>query len=413
MGSPASSSAASGGSISSILSLGNRDFLISPSGSKVSVEELEGKTIGLYFGANWYAKCEKFTPLLTEVYQKLKEQGTEFEVVFVSCDEDQSSFEQFHGTMPWVAIPFGDLQSRKILNQRYDIEGIPSLVILSPNGQLLQTNGVELIRRYGSQAFPFTPSSIRELIAEEKANHDSQTLEKLLATNGRDYVIDHGKQVPISNLVGKTIGLFFSALSYPPCAKFTSRLASIYRNLREKHDQFEIVFVSVDKDESSYSQCFSEMPWIALPYNVESTKLLSRYFDVQGIPTLIIIGPDGKTLTKEGRNLINLHLEMAYPFTEERLKLLREKMDEEAKNYPSSLNHAGHRHALNLVSENSGGGPFICCECEEQGLGWAYQCLGCGYEIHRKCVREVEGKGTSENSLPASDISFAKSSSGL
>ncbi|XP_020573921.1 probable nucleoredoxin 2 [Phalaenopsis equestris] len=394
MNSAASSSDASGGNLSSILSSGNRDFLISPSGDKVSVEELEGKTIGLYFGANWYAKCEKFNLLLAEVYLKLKEQGAGFEVVFVSCDEDQSSFEQFHGTMPWVAIPFADLQSKKFLNQRYGIEGIPSLVILSPTGQLLQTEGVELIHHYGSRAFPFTPTRISELVAEEKADHDSQTLEKLLATTGRDFVIDHGKEVPISNFVGKTIGLLFSAQSYPPCAKFTSRLASIYKNLKEKHDRFEIVFVSVDKDESSYSQCFSEMPWIALPYNMESTKLLSRYFNIQGIPALVIIGPDGKTLTKEGRNLINLYMEMAYPFTEERLKLLREKMDEEAKSYPRSLSHEGHRHALNLVSENSGGGPYICCECEEQGFGWAYQCLRCGYEIHRKCVREVEENGS-------------------
>lgn len=207
-------------------------------------------------------------------------------------------------------------------------------------------------------------------------------------------------QVPISSLVGKTIGLFFSAQSYPPCAKFTVRLASIYKNLRERHDRFEIVFVSVDRDESNYSQCVSEMPWISLPYNVDSTKSLSRYFNIQGIPALIIIGPDGKTVTKEGRNLINLHMEMAYPFTEEWLKLLRKKIDEEAKSYPSSLNHEGHRHALNLVSENSGGGPFICCECEEQGFGWAYQCLGCGYEIHQKCARMVQGNGTLENALP-------------
>lgn len=393
---------AAGGStnLSSILSSEKRNFLISPAGDKVPVEELEGKTIGLYFGANWYAKCEKFTPLLAKVYQNLKEQGAKFEVVFVSCDENQRSFEQFHRTMPWVAVPFADLLSKKSLNLRFSVEAIPSLVILSPDGELLQSDGVDLIHRYGSRAFPFTPPRIQELISEEKANHDSQTLEKLLATNDRDYVIDHGKQlqVPISNLAGKTIGLYFSAQWCPPCTKFTYRLASIYRSLREKHDLFEIVFVSADKDESDYSQCYGEMPWIALPYNVEYTKLLSRYFDIQGIPSLIIIGPDGKTLTREGRNLINLHMEMAYPFTEEQLKLVQSKADEEAKGYPSSFHHSGHSHALNLVSMNSGGGPYICCECEEQGLGWAYQCLVCGYEIHRKCVKEVEENGVSKSS---------------
>ncbi|KAK8961852.1 putative nucleoredoxin 2 [Platanthera guangdongensis] len=347
MESPTKSAAAGGESISSILSSENRNFLISPAGNKVPVEELEGKTIGLYFGANCYANCEKFTPLLAKAYRHLKEQGAKFEVVFVSCDENQSSFQQFHGTMPWAAVPFADLLLKKRLNRSFSVEAIPSLIILSPTGELLHSDGgVDLIYRYGSRAFPFTPSRIRELISEEKAKHDSQTLEKLLAINGRDYVIDHGKQlqVRISNLAGKTIGLYFSAQWCRPCVKFTDRLASIYRSLREKHDLFEIVFVSADKDESGYSECYGEMPWIALPYDVEYTKLLSRYFHIPGIPALIIIGPDGKTVTSEGRNLINLHKEMAYPFTEEQLKLVQAKADEEAKGYPRSLHHAGGIH---------------------------------------------------------------------
>jgi len=214
---------------------------------------------------------------------------------------------------------------------------------------------------------------------------------------------DRELQVPISSLVGKTVGLYFSAHRCLPCTKFTSKLVSIYSNLREKNEDFEIVFVSLDRDKDGYLQCYSDMPWLALPYDAEFSKSLSWYFDIQGIPTLVIIGPDGRTVTREGRNLINLHLEMAFPFTEAQLRLLQEKMDEEAKSYPSSFNHVGHRHVLNLVSENSGGGPFICCECEEQGLGWAYQCLGCGYEVHLKCVREVEGDGAAKKQVPAVD----------
>lgn len=397
--------------------------------------------MGLYFGANWYSKCENFTPVLASVYHQLMDKQSKFEVVFISSDEDQTSFEQFYGSMPWPAVPFGDLQSKRGLTRRFQIEGIPSLIILNPQGKLVCTDGVELIYRYGWRAFPFTSERIAVLEAEEKAKHASQTLENLLFVDGRDYVMSHKEQVciitpleklcfplvgpraklirakelqvPISNLVGKTVGLYFSAHSCPPCTKFTSRLVSIYNALREKNQEFEIVFVSLDKDEEGYSQCYSDMPWLALPYDAEFSKSLSRYFDIQAIPTLVIIGPDGKTVTREGRNLINLHLEMAFPFTEAQLRLLQERMDEEAKSYPSSFSHVGHRHVLNLVSENSGGGPFICCECEEQGLGWAYQCLGCGYEVHLKCVREVEGGGgaPSKKQVPSVDSFCAINSS--
>ncbi|KAJ8459044.1 hypothetical protein OPV22_031970 [Ensete ventricosum] len=318
------------GGLSALLST---EFLVSPSGNKVNPKDIEGKTIGLYFAANWYQKCVSFTPLL------------------------------FYSSMPWPAVPFSDLISKRSLSHKFQIEGIPALIILEPGGGLIQTEGVEILCRYGLQAFPFTSERIAELEAEEKRKYASQTLEKVLAVSGKDHIIKHNDQVTFSSLVGKTVGLYFSAQWCPPCLKFTSRLISIYNHLQERSEEFEVVFVSMDRDEAGFLQYFS--------------------------------GPDGKTVTKEGRNLINLHMEMAYPFTEAHNRLLQEKMDEEAKQYPSSFKHVGHRHVLNLVSEKSGGGPYICCACDEQGLGWAYQCLECGYEIHLKCGREVK-EGTGE-----------------
>ncbi|KAJ4975479.1 hypothetical protein NE237_000585 [Protea cynaroides] len=335
-----------------LLTSETRDFLVSPSGDQVKVDELEEKTIGLYFSANWYSQCQSFTPVLANIYNQLKEQGARFEIVFVSSDEDQCSFNEFHGTMPWLAIPFSDLKSKKSLTQKFQIEGFA------------------------------------ELEAEEKANHASQTLEKLLSIQNRDYVIKQKEQVPVSSLVGKTVGLYFSALACPPCEKFTSRLVSVYDILKEKKEAFEVVFISTDQDVAGYSGCYQPMPWHAMPYEDETAKVLLKYFNVQGIPSLIIIGPDGKTVTREGRYLINLYKEMAYPFTEMHLSLLQERLDEEAKSFPRSFLHVGHRHMLNLVSSSSGGGPFICCECDEQGFRCAYQCIDCGFEVHLKCVRD-------------------------
>ncbi|XP_068668165.1 probable nucleoredoxin 2 isoform X2 [Aristolochia californica] len=366
----------------------NREFFVSPGGDQVTADILKGKTIGLYFSANWYIDCQNFTPILASVYNKLKDEEAKFEVVFVSSDEDQKSFDKYYGTMPWLAIPFSDLQSKKSLTKRFQIEGIPSLIILDPCGNSIHTDGVDLIYRYGCQAFPFTSECLSNLEAEERANHASQTLEKLLLSDCRNYVVCQKDQVPISSLVGKTVGLYFSAQWCLPCMKFTPKLVSVYNRLKAKKENFEIVFVSIDKNEAGFLECYQSMPWLALPYGDENVKSLSRYFYIQGIPSLVIIGPDGKTVTKEGRNLINLYAEMAYPFTDAQLFFLQETMDEEAKNYPKSFHHAGHRHVLNLVSAASGGGPYICCECEEQGSGWAYQCFDCGYDIHPKCTRE-------------------------
>ena len=198
-------------------------------------------------------------------------------------------------------------------------------------------------------------------------------------------------------LVGKTIGLYFSAQWCVPGQNFTPKLIRIYHKIKlelaEKNNQeedFEIVLVSHDRDEASFELYFGSMPWLALPYGEAQMKKLTRHFDVQGIPCLVIIGPDGKTITRHGRNLINLYQENAYPFTRDRVQLLEEQIEQEARGLPTLVAHHGHRHPLNLVSDGNGGGPFICCVCDEQGSSWAYQCLTCGYQVHPKCVNPVD-----------------------
>ncbi|KAL5845364.1 hypothetical protein ACOSQ4_011322 [Xanthoceras sorbifolium] len=391
---------------SSLLASNDRDFLLSPNGTQVKVSDLEGKVTALYFSANWYPPCRNFTQILAGAYEELKSNGAGFEIVFVSSDEDLDAFNNYRACMPWLSIPFSDLETKKALNRKFDIEGIPCLVVLQPedNKDDIDTtlrDGVELIYRYGTKAFPFTKEKLEELRKEEEEKHQRQTLTNLLTNHDRDYLLSHptSNQVPVASLVGKTVGLYFSAEWCIPCVNFTPKLAAIYLKIKqmlvEKGDveDFEIVFVSSDRDQASFESYFGKMPWLALPFGDPNLKDLAKYFDVLGIPCLVIIGPDGKTVTKQGRNLINLYQENAYPFTEAKLEFLEKQMDEKAKNLPRSEFHAGHRHELNLVSEGTGGGPFICCDCDEQGSGWAYQCLECGYEVHPKCVRAMD-RGT-------------------
>jgi nucleoredoxin len=167
----------------------------------VKVSDLEGKVIGLYFSANWYPPCRNFTPVLVEFYEQLKTSGSNFEIVYVSSDEDLDAFNNYHGSMPWLAIPFSDLETKKALNKKFDIEGIPCLVILQPNNNKDDAlhDGVELIYRYGVRAFPFTKERLEKLMEEEREKHERQTLTNLLTNHDRDHLLGHPRPKQVSH----------------------------------------------------------------------------------------------------------------------------------------------------------------------------------------------------------------------
>lgn len=70
----------------------------------------------------------------------------------------------------------------------------------------------------------------------------------------------------------KTVGLYFSAHWCPPCRGFTPKLAEFYKKLHAEKN-FEIVFVSSDKNEGEFQEYYKEMPWLALPYSDRHRKV--------------------------------------------------------------------------------------------------------------------------------------------
>lgn len=72
------------------------------------MSDLVGKNILLYFSAHWCPPCRAFTPKLKEAYETIKAKNGPLEVIFMSSDQDQASFDEYFATMPWLALPFGD-----------------------------------------------------------------------------------------------------------------------------------------------------------------------------------------------------------------------------------------------------------------------------------------------------------------
>lgn len=161
----------------------------------MKISALDEKIVGLYFSANWYPPCRNFNQVLVNIYEQLKQSGANFEIVYVSSDEDIEAFSDYYHTfMPWPAIPFADLETKKALNRKFNIEGIPCLVVLQPNDnkdEATLCDGVELVYRYGVRAFPFTKERLEELQREDRERHENQNLTNLLTNHHRDYLLGH------------------------------------------------------------------------------------------------------------------------------------------------------------------------------------------------------------------------------
>jgi len=105
-------------------------------------EKLAGKVVALYFSASWCGPCQQFTPQLASLYAQAQAAQLPFEVVFVSADRDEASFEGYLNHMPWCAVPFG-APERTSTPAQFQVAGIPHLKVFGPNGQLLDDDAIQ------------------------------------------------------------------------------------------------------------------------------------------------------------------------------------------------------------------------------------------------------------------------------
>merc|ERR1719198_692108 len=99
------------------------------------------------------------------------------ELVFVSSDKAEKSFGEYFGEMPWLALPFADRERKNALSKAFDVEGIPSLVVLSPvdpaTGEraIVNKNARNAVGGDATGAdFPWGPKPLEDLAATAECN---------------------------------------------------------------------------------------------------------------------------------------------------------------------------------------------------------------------------------------------------
>ena len=75
-------------------------------------------------------------------------------MVCVSHDASEAAFEKYFAKMPWLALPFQSLH-KTVLNEMFDVQGIPTLVLLDKEAKVISTDGLRILKRHMHQ-FPWT-----------------------------------------------------------------------------------------------------------------------------------------------------------------------------------------------------------------------------------------------------------------
>lgn len=112
-----------------------------------------------------------------------------------------------------------------------------------------------------------------------------------------------GKQVDTATaLQGKIVAVYFSASWCGPCRGFTPKLVEFYKKAKRRGN-IEIVFISSDKDENAMMKYIKDdkMPWLTAPFRHQTAMKLKSQLRVNGIPTLVVFGKDGKLISRDAR----------------------------------------------------------------------------------------------------------------
>merc|ERR1712166_420958 len=105
--------------------------------------------------------------------------GKSFEIVFVSSDQDEQAFDEYYGEQPWLALPYAERKLKAALSKKYEVSGIPSLIILDgETGELITKDGRRVVMAdVRGDRFPWRPPTVWEAMGDEFMSGDCETVE--------------------------------------------------------------------------------------------------------------------------------------------------------------------------------------------------------------------------------------------
>lgn len=266
-----------------------------------TAQELEGKTVGVFFAAPWSKDCVEFSDSLKQAYNKsLIEKGVE--IVWAPVDTQQGDFAKFHRRQPWLALPREVMASPigRRLVRKCRQEEVPHLVFIDPSGRMLTREGVKRIRSDNRcRNFPWTPKLFSEALGVTfLRGREVETIERF---DSKIIAILFSKETSASMWYG------------PGNVGFAATLAKYHKAYLKRGIQFEVIFCSADSNQKAFQRTYKEIVdlttpnlWLAIPFSDSGRrKGLAFTLRVTKNPQLVIVDSDGRILNPDAASAVS------------------------------------------------------------------------------------------------------------
>ncbi|XP_045466964.1 nucleoredoxin-like [Harmonia axyridis] len=300
--------------------------------------------VGLYFSfANINSKSDELTCQMLDLYSKLNGEdgndGKRMEVVQVVLwvnNDVYSGFEANHREcligLPWFALPFDEVELKARLSRRYRIKsGVPTLVLLDKDGSTISISAQDkLLEDPHGLNFPWRPRPVEQVLKDVTLLPGGIFFSEHQNTEGNIFYRDIPDGIK---------GFYFSANWCPPCRAFTPQLVDMYKLVRKKEPNFEIIFVSSDRSPESFSTCVGYMPWLAVPFQQSAVRAeLAQLYGIRGIPTLLLLDSNGHVITMDARTeLAEDPLAQNFPWKPRAVNVLTERYAAKLQDFPAII----------------------------------------------------------------------------
>lgn len=116
------------------------DFTIKAlDGNEITLSKLQGKYVLIDFWGSWCMPCRRSSPLMVELYGKLKEKKANIEFISIACNERNEEIWKkaiIDDKLTWIQLNDAHASPNSIAAQ-YAIRGVPTCILVSTDGKIL------------------------------------------------------------------------------------------------------------------------------------------------------------------------------------------------------------------------------------------------------------------------------------